>query len=129
MSLEYGVKTADDARYDATLRIVHVRTPTCRYEDPPCEAAATGTLLAERQYRVVDRTKFDIVGAPVTPDVDSYQLEWTLEGMTTTSRGLEQAVRPGVEESFDFFVCNPGARRSGFVVRDGRPEILRAGLR
>lgn len=128
-SFEYGVTTEDDERYDATLRIVHVRTPRCRYEEPACEAASTETVLAEETYRVIQRTKFDIVDAPVTADVDSYRLEWTVGDRTDTSRGLEQAARSTVGEPFDFYVCDPGARRFGFVVRDGAPVIVRAGLR
>ena len=129
-SFEYGVKTEDeDERYDATLRVVHVRTPPCRYEDPPCEAAGSETTLAEREYRVTDRTKFDKVDAPVTEDVDSYRLEWSVDGETATSVGLEQAARPLVGESFDYYVCDPGARRFGFVVEGGAPAIRRAGLR
>lgn len=60
------MKTEDeDERYDATLRMVHVRTAPCRYVDPPCEAAGSETTLAEREYRVTDRTEFDRVDAPV----------------------------------------------------------------
>ena len=131
-SFEYGVKTEDGERYEGTLRIVHVRTPRCRYEDPSCEAASTETVLAEKEYRVIERTKFDIVDAPVTEDVDSYRLEWTVGDQTDTSRGLEQAARStvaGSGESFDFYVCDPGARRFGFVVREGAPVVVRAGLR
>jgi len=128
-SFEYGVKTEDGERYDATLRIVHVRTPRCRFETPACEAPSTETVLVEEEYRVIDRTKFDAVDAPVTADVDSYRLEWTLGEQTATSRGLEQAARAVVGGSFDFYVCDPGARRFGFVVRDGAPVVVRAGLR
>jgi hypothetical protein len=90
-SFDCDVKTDDGERYDRTLRIVHVRTPPCRYEDPACETVGCKTTLAKREYRVTDRTKFDEVDAPVTGDVDSYRLEWTVDGETATSVGLEQA--------------------------------------
>lgn len=125
-SFEYGLKTEDGETYEGRLRFVHVRTPTCRYEDPACSQPTEETVLAERSYTISENLQYDVVDAPVTPAVDSYRVEFTVGEETVSKRGLEEAARPLVGESADFLVCDPGARRFGFLVRNGHPLIMRA---
>lgn len=145
-SFEYGVVTHNDPdSYDGTLRIYHVRTPICNFpEAKPTRAFPGGTptptvapedcpepteeLLAERTYRVTGDLTYDIVDAPVSEDVDTYRLEWEAAGGTDVKSGVEEGARHLVDTDlkYEFFVCNPGARRFGFVVADGNPRIVRS---
>lgn len=145
-AFEYGVTTHNDPdSYDGKLRIYHIRTPVCNFPeaDPTpafpgetpsptvapdeCEGAAE-TLLKEESYRVTDDLTYDIVQAPVTPDVDTYRLEWEAAGGKDVKSGVEEGARAFVDTDlkYEFFVCNPGARRFGFVVADGKPRIVRS---
>ena len=145
-SFEYGVATYNDPdNYDGRLRIYHIRTPVCDFPEaeptpafPPetptptvapseCEGASE-ELLAEESYRVTDDLTYDIVKAPVTADVDTYRLEWEAAGGKDVKFGVEEGARALVDTDlkYEFFVCNPGARRFGFVVADGKPRIVRS---
>jgi hypothetical protein len=145
-SFEYGVVTHNDPdNYEGTLRIYHIETPVCNFPeaDPtpafPGETAsptvaagecpgASEELLAERDYRVTGDLVYDIVDAPVTRHVDTYRLEWEAAGGKDIKRGVEEGARAFVDTQlkYEFFVCNPGARRFGFVVADGKPRIARS---
>lgn len=145
-SFEYGVVTHNDPnQYDGTLRISHIRTPVCAVPDANPTPAFPGTtptptvapgdcpepteeLLAEREYRVTDDLSYDLVDAPVTPDIDTYRLEWTAAGGTDITHLVEEAAREFVDTdlTYEYLVCNPGARRFGFVVADGKPRIVRS---
>ena len=112
ISFEFGVKTvADEDRYDGRLRIYHVRTPVCGFEAATATTAPgdcegpTEELVHDEAYRVTGDTSYDIVTVPVTEDA---------------ARQLFG------EFDYDFLVCDPGARRFGFVVADGNPRIVRA---
>jgi hypothetical protein len=145
-SFEYGVVTHNDPdTYDGTLRIYHIRTPVCAVPEANPTPAFPGTtptptvapgdcpdpteaLLAEREYRVTDDLSYDIVDAPVTGDIDTYRLEWTAAGGTDITFLVEEAARGFVDTDvkYEYLVCNPGARRFGFVVADGKPRIVRS---
>jgi hypothetical protein len=88
----------------------------------------TEELLAEREYRVTDDLTYDIVEAPVSEDVDTYRLEWEAAGGSDVKSGVEEGARHLVDTdlTYEFFVCDPGARRFGFVVADGTPRIVRS---
>jgi hypothetical protein len=146
-SFEYGVVTHNDPNnYEGTVRIYHIRTPVCNFPeaDPTpafpgagtptptvssanCEGASE-TLLKEQTYRVTSDLTYDIVDAPVTPDVDTYRLEWEAAGGKDIKFGVEEGARAFVDTDlkYEFFVCNPGARRFGFAVADGKPRIVRS---
>ncbi|WP_276261109.1 hypothetical protein [Haloglomus litoreum] len=146
-SFEYGVVTHNDPdNYDGTLRIYHIRTPVCNFpganptpafpgagtptptvSSANCEGS-TETLLKEQTYRVTSDLTYDIVDAPVTPDVDTYRLEWEAAGGMDVKKGVEEGARAFVDTQleYEFFVCNPGARRFGFAVADGKPRIVRS---
>jgi hypothetical protein len=134
VSFEFGVKTVgDEDRYDGRLRIYHVRTPVCRFEAATATTAPgdceepTEELVHDEAYRVTGDTSYDIVSVPVTEDVDSYRLEWAAAGGEDRKTGTEDAARQLFDEfDYDFLVCDPGARRFGFVVADGNPRIVRA---
>lgn len=145
-SFEYGVVTHNDPdTYDGTLRIYHIRTPVCAVPEANPTPAFPGTtptptvapgdcpeptedLLAEREHRVTDDLSYDIVDAPVTGDIDTYRLEWTAAGGTDITFLVEEAARGFVDTDvkYEYLICNPGARRFGFVVADGKPRIVRS---
>lgn len=134
-SFEYGVVTHNDPNtYDGTLRVYHVRTPVCNFPKATATTARgdcegpTEELLAEREYRVSSDLTYDILDAPVSEDVDTYRLEWEAAGGTDVKFGVEEAARRFVDTDlkYEFFVCNPSARRFGFVVADGKPRIVRS---
>lgn len=135
VSFEYGVATHNDPnKYDGTLRIYHVRTPVCNFPESTATTAQgdcegpSEELLAERQYRVTSDLTYDVLQAPVSEDVDTYRLEWEAAGGTDVKFGVEEAARRFVDTDvkYEFFVCNPSARRFGFVVVDGKPRIVRS---
>lgn len=65
-------------------------------------------------------------GVPVT-EVDNYRLEWAATGGEDRKTGAENAARHPLDGlDYDFLVCDPGARRFGFIVADGTPRIVRA---
>lgn len=145
-SFEYGVVTHNDPNnYEGTVRIYHIRTPVCNFPEANptpafpgqtatptvapenCESSSE-TLLKEASYRVTSDLTYDIADAPVTPDVDTYRLEWEAAGGTDVKKGVEEGARAffDTQLEYEFFVCNPGARRFGFVVADGKPRIVRS---
>lgn len=124
LDLEYGHETPDDTTYEATLRVEHVSTPACRYESTPCDREATETLVTEETLYVSNDTGYGIVPLPLSTGVDTYRVAFTANGETVRTAALEQAARSLVEETFPFYVCNPGVRRLGFLVEDGQPRIV-----
>lgn len=124
LELEFGYETTDGKTYEATLRIVHVSTPVCRYRSTPCDDTPTEHVVTEKTLYVSGDTGYGVVPLPLSAAVDKYRVTFAVSGKTSKSVALEQAARSLVGERYDFYVCNPGVRRLGFVIEDGEPRIV-----